>query len=108
MVLEGRFRGVLRDEWRGAHNLGDAGRRHGRGDPNRRRDSRPKMVGDGDGKLHAERRLERSAMTMPFARAADYSAAETLRDWRAVEIRALRASDRPDLLAVVWHTSEAT
>ena len=38
--------------------------------------------------------------------ARDYSAAETLRDGRTVEIRALRPEDRAGLLAAVSRTSD--
>jgi RimJ/RimL family protein N-acetyltransferase len=41
-------------------------------------------------------------------RAADYSAVETLRDGRQVEIRALRPADRARLLDAVERTSEAS
>jgi RimJ/RimL family protein N-acetyltransferase len=41
-----------------------------------------------------------------MVQARDYSATETLRDGRRVEIRALKPGDRDDLLAAVGRTSE--
>jgi RimJ/RimL family protein N-acetyltransferase len=41
-----------------------------------------------------------------MVQARDYSATETLRDGRRVEIRALKPGDREDLLAAVGRTSE--
>jgi RimJ/RimL family protein N-acetyltransferase len=47
----------------------------------------------------------RSAQDLTIVEAASYSAIESLRNGRRVEIRALKADDRPDFLAAVDRTS---